>query len=579
MEALIQKLKDDLTDTCHLLEQSAFFSFTPEESQHFAMEGKRFLDILGTIEGDFLTIGLLGGTGVGKSTLMNALAGTEIAATSDRRPHTDRVLVYKHATISLPSSLSLTDVPWQAVSHRNDTIQNIILCDLPDFDSIVGEHRQHVLYFLEHLDILLWVTSPEKYADRKFYDFLQIVPKAKQNFYFVLNKVDQLFGGQSTQNGYEALEHVKEGLQNYVQRSGIGEPVLFALSAQDAFEKESILPWNQFRHFRQQILQQRHIKEITAIKTANLDVEIRQFLSSFQKESINLKIFEQILETSIKDMEEQQPLWMKTGQDAISLWLETDVKQRMINQQGNLSCLTGFGYGIALVFEAWQKRFTDQSRFTVPGRERSDVSHLHLPEEMAATFKRKFEWLEETLHRRVMVHNLPDPFRVKIGQTVQPATLFNDLKERLLLVIGLHFSKPSLPVFRLFKAYQQLVFGTLFLLFILAIGGEAAWRQVIGMPGWQTILGLLLSMVHTLFSAKGLAALGSFLLLSLLLGFRFYHRYRKRLKHALQKIIKILDIAAMRIWQEKLEEIVGNLTRLKEEIQRRIVEISNLQKN
>jgi len=39
----------------------------------------------------------------------------------------------------------------------------------------------------------VWIISPEKYADERFYEFLKIVPKAKQNFYFVFNKNENGF--------------------------------------------------------------------------------------------------------------------------------------------------------------------------------------------------------------------------------------------------------------------------------------------------------------------------------------------------------------------------------------------------
>ena len=46
--------------------------------------------------GEALYIGILGGTGVGKSTLINALARKEISERSDKRPFTDRAVIYRH---------------------------------------------------------------------------------------------------------------------------------------------------------------------------------------------------------------------------------------------------------------------------------------------------------------------------------------------------------------------------------------------------------------------------------------------------------------------------------------------------
>jgi len=104
----------------------------------------------------YLTIGLLGGTGVGKSTVMNALAGSEIASASHRRPHTDRVLITARRGRPTIPQLPGEEIPWTLIVHRSDAIRQVLLCDLPDFDSLLGQHRERVIQFLEHLDLLVW---------------------------------------------------------------------------------------------------------------------------------------------------------------------------------------------------------------------------------------------------------------------------------------------------------------------------------------------------------------------------------------------------------------------------------------
>ena len=63
--------------------------------------------------------------------------------------------------------------------NEAEAVRHLLLCDLPDFDSLLTGHREQVVQFLEHLDILVWTTTPEKYADERFYAFLREVPKAR----------------------------------------------------------------------------------------------------------------------------------------------------------------------------------------------------------------------------------------------------------------------------------------------------------------------------------------------------------------------------------------------------------------
>ncbi|MFP3927858.1 MAG: GTPase, partial [Desulfobacteraceae bacterium] len=123
-------IKKDLQGLIGLLDRESLLSLTNEEQERLQEEAGELLDRLESLEGEFLTIGLLGGTGVGKSTLMNALAGADIASVSHRRPHTDHVLVYRHQEApSLPEPPPET-VPWHEITHHADQVRNILLCDL-----------------------------------------------------------------------------------------------------------------------------------------------------------------------------------------------------------------------------------------------------------------------------------------------------------------------------------------------------------------------------------------------------------------------------------------------------------------
>lgn len=149
-----------------------------------------------------LVMGLLGGTGVGKSTLISALAGEEISPAGPVRPTTSQPVVYRHQ--SFPS---LTRLSGREVVHRAPGLQALAIVDFPDFDSLETAHHQLVLDNLKDLDLVVWVTDPNKYADRRFYEVLARVqtvigPSAQVA---LLNKADQL---SALNGGGEALDYV-----------------------------------------------------------------------------------------------------------------------------------------------------------------------------------------------------------------------------------------------------------------------------------------------------------------------------------------------------------------------------------
>jgi GTP-binding protein EngB required for normal cell division len=573
MKHPVMSLQKELDQIVVALEQRAFFSLTLEETQSLSEEAGKLSEKLASIQNSYLTIGLLGGTGVGKSTLMNALAGSEIASASHRRPHTDQALVYRHVEASLPTALISTELPWREITHEAETIQQILLCDLPDFDSLMGEHREYVLRFLEHLDVLIWVTSPEKYADGRFYQFLQMVPKAEQNFYFVLNKSDLLFQNESLETGYEQLASVTTRFQEHIKGNGIREPLLFAISAQGVLDSNQLPPWNQLTAFRHEIFQQRDIKQVTAIKASNLDVEVQKLMRVFQKELLNLEIFERILENSIQDVEEQRSQWIQAGQRAIDLWLGKYIKQDVLSLQRDPSLLVGPGYALALLFQEWKKRTTEQRNAP------SEPSHFTPPEEIRLSFRRRLEWLEDRINQRILSKNLPSSFQEQLREVLDVPKVFEELGERFFHVVELRLAASTLPSFWGFRIRQFIAYLLLFGFFLLAIGGETAWRDLLDAPGVASIIRLILAGIHTLFSTKGLAALLSYALLNLFLASRFYRRYRGLLRRSTQKIIDSLKADLGKVWEIQLDAVIQNLNHFKGDIQSQISAISALKQD
>lgn len=139
-------------------------------------------------------LALVGGTGVGKSSLLNAVAGTVVSPVSALRPTTARPVAW------LPR-VARTEVAgllaWLGVSdiheHDHASWRSTAILDLPDMDSVAEEHRTVVEQLLPKVDAVAWITDPEKYHDAVLYDdFLRrwLVRLSRQAI--IINKADRL---------------------------------------------------------------------------------------------------------------------------------------------------------------------------------------------------------------------------------------------------------------------------------------------------------------------------------------------------------------------------------------------------
>ncbi|HEX5428467.1 MAG TPA: GTPase [Pedococcus sp.] len=196
--------------------------------------------------GGHTVVALAGATGSGKSSLFNALVGSPVATVGARRPTTSRPIA---AVWGAQDATELLD--WLSVAGRHhvdagagdrpagggsasdgpaggeDTVgslDGLVLLDLPDFDSRVTSHRVEAERVLALVDVFVWVTDPQKYADARLHeDYLKALSTHETVTVVVLNQADRLTDDEVAQ--------VRSDLVRLTAADGIGGVQVIGTSA------------------------------------------------------------------------------------------------------------------------------------------------------------------------------------------------------------------------------------------------------------------------------------------------------------------------------------------------------------
>ena len=176
-------------------------------------------------------VALAGGTGSGKSSLFNALAGANFSPAGVTRPTTK----HSHACVwGMEGAAPLLD--WLGVQRRHRyarasaldegeaSLTGMLLLDLPDHDSVVTGSAALVDRLVKLTDMLVWVLDPLKYADASVHR-RYLVPLAGHAAVttVVLNQVDTLSPDQAAD--------CENDLRRLLDTEGLSETQVLVTSA------------------------------------------------------------------------------------------------------------------------------------------------------------------------------------------------------------------------------------------------------------------------------------------------------------------------------------------------------------
>jgi GTP-binding protein EngB required for normal cell division len=124
------------------------------------------------LSGAHTVVTLAGGTGSGKSSLFNVLAGADFSPAGVTRPTTSE----PHACVwGMAGAGPLLD--WLGIQRRHryarasaldqgeQNLTGMLLIDLPDHDSVTAGASHEVDRMVGLADLMIWVLDPQKYAD------------------------------------------------------------------------------------------------------------------------------------------------------------------------------------------------------------------------------------------------------------------------------------------------------------------------------------------------------------------------------------------------------------------------------
>jgi GTP-binding protein EngB required for normal cell division len=185
--------------------------------------------------GSSTVVALAGATGSGKSSLFNALSGTDLARVGVTRPTTSEPLAVTWGDEPTEDLLDWLQVPRRhalagagasgnGTEPKEPVLDGLVLLDLPDHDSTEKANQLQVDRLVQLVDVMVWVVDPQKYADALLHErYLRPLVEHAPVMVVVLNQVDRLTAAQR--------EACLADLRRLLDSEGLQKTVIRAASA------------------------------------------------------------------------------------------------------------------------------------------------------------------------------------------------------------------------------------------------------------------------------------------------------------------------------------------------------------
>lgn len=182
-----------------------------------------------------ILLAVLGGTGTGKSTLVNRLLGTNVCAASFKRTFTagpvalggredavpERWLGVEHVSIcgndlparGKPGTLLVANV-------QSELTAKLTIIDTPDLDGDQPVHHSQADRSFRWAEAVLFLVTPEKYQMTELLPYYRLARRYGLPALFVMNKCEE--------------QAVLEDYRTTLAREGISDPLVFAIARDDA---------------------------------------------------------------------------------------------------------------------------------------------------------------------------------------------------------------------------------------------------------------------------------------------------------------------------------------------------------